>query len=188
MKVYTGGGDRGMTGLFSGERVPKSHIRIDAVGDLDELNSFLGALGAVLPEDQPAILEEVRHIQSHLFHMGAWLATAPGPSLELLEEIDSEPLRALESAMDRMDKDLPELKGFILPGGHRTAALAHVARTVCRRAERKVVDLLHANNGEESSQQLSKITAYLNRLSDYLFVLARYCNRLAGMPDILWKS
>lgn len=187
MKIYTGAGDKGMTGLFSGERVPKSHIRIDAVGDLDELNSFLGALEVLLSEDQPLLLEEVRRIQSHLFQMGAWLATAPGSSLDLLEEIGSEPIMALESAIEVMERELPVLKGFILPGGHRTAALAHVVRTVCRRAERKVVNLLDPTDDGKSSQQLLQISAYLNRLSDFLFVLARYCNRLVGVPDIMWK-
>ena len=188
MKIYTGAGDKGMTSLFSGERVAKNHLRVEANGDLDELNSFLGALAAVLEEARPALVEEIRSIQSHLFSMGAWLATTPdSPSLALLEEMTTEPIRVLESAIDKMEKELPELKGFILPGGHMTGASAHVARTVCRRAERRVVRLVDKAEGGRSDEQFLKIVAYLNRLSDYLFELARYCNRLANVPDVLWK-
>ena len=188
MKIYTGAGDKGMTGLFSGERVPKSDHRIAALGDLDELNSFLGAVAAALPQDHRTLVEEIQHIQSQLFQMGAWLATTPDSStLDLLEELTSEPTRALESAILAMEKELPELKGFILPGGHLTAAWAHLARTVCRRTERKVVRLLAQTDETKPSEQLMTILAYLNRLSDYLFVLARTCNRLVKAPDVLWK-
>jgi cob(I)alamin adenosyltransferase len=188
MKVYTGAGDKGMTGLFSGERVPKSHLRVEANGALDELNSFLGALAAALSEDHPALVDEIQGVQSQLLQMGAWLATTPdSSSADHLEEITTEPIRALELAIGTMEKELPALKGFILPGGNMTAAWAHVARTVCRRAERRVVRLLDGSEGGKSGGQLLNITAYLNRLSDYLFVLARYCNRLAQVPDYLWK-
>jgi cob(I)alamin adenosyltransferase len=188
MKIYTGAGDKGMTGLFSGERVAKSHLRIEASGDLDELNSFLGALATTLAENQPEPIDTIQRIQSDLFHMGAWLATTPdSSSIELLEEINPDSISALESAIGTMEKNLPVLQGFILPGGHRAAAWAHVTRTVCRRTERQVVRLLDGNNEGRSLEQLLRIIAYLNRLSDYLFVLARYCNWLVKVPDVLWK-
>lgn len=188
MKVYTGAGDRGMTGLFSGERVTKSHIRVAANGDMDELNSYLGALAAALGEERSALVAEIQRIQSELFHMGAWLATTPdSSSVELLDELTPEPIKTLESAIGRMEKDLPPLKGFILPGGLMTAAWAHLARTVCRRAERQVVRLLDEVEGSKPPEQLLKVIAYLNRLSDYLFVLARYCNWIDKTSDVLWK-
>ena len=189
MKLYTGAGDRGMTSLFSGERVGKSHFRVTANGDLDELNSFLGALAAVLAGDHPELVEEIQHIQAHLLNIGAWLATTPdSPSVAFLEEISPEPTKAIESAIDKMEKDLPALKGFILPGGHISAAWAHLARTVCRRAERQVARLLEQSGEGNSAERLLPALAYLNRLSDYLFVLARYCNRLHGLSDIPWKK
>ena len=189
MRIYTGTGDKGMTGLFSGERVAKSHLRVEANGDVDELNSFLGALASNLAEAQPELPKEIRRIQSDLLYIGSWLATGPdSPSLELLEELPPESISGLESAIDAMEEKLPVLSGFILPGGHQAAAWAHVARTVCRRAERQVVRLLEENEGGSSSAQLLTSVAYLNRLSDYLFVLARYCNWLAKVPDSLWKQ
>jgi cob(I)alamin adenosyltransferase len=188
MKVYTGAGDRGMTGLFSGERVAKSNIRVAANGDVDELNSFLGALAAVLGGEHATLAAEIQRIQSELFHVGAWLATTPdSTSTELLAELSTEPVSALESAIAAMESDLPGLQGFILPGGHPAAVWAHLARTVCRRAERQVVRLLEVGESNQPAEQLFTILAYLNRLSDYLFVLARYCNRLEQTPDVLWQ-
>jgi cob(I)alamin adenosyltransferase len=188
MKIFTGAGDRGMTGLFSGERVTKSHIRVAANGDIDELNSFLGALAAALGENHTPLVVEIQQIQSDLFQMGAWIATTPSSSsVELLQQITTEPLKSIESAIGMMEKNLPPLRGFILPGGHTTAAWAHVARTVCRRAERQVVRLLDESERGKSTEQLLRVTAYLNRLSDYLFVLARYCNWIEKTPDVLWK-
>lgn len=189
MKIYTGVGDKGMTGLFSGERVTKSHMRVAANGEVDELNSFLGAMAAALGENHSALVVEIQRIQSDLFHMGAWLATTPdSSSVDLLEELTTEPIKALESAIGIMEKNLPSLKGFILPGGHMAAAWAHLARTVCRRAERQVVRLFDEAEGDKSSEQLLKVIAYLNRLSDYLFVLARYCNWVEKTSDVLWKK
>jgi len=183
MKIYTGAGDRGQTSLFSGERVSKSHMRVDACGDVDELNSTLGALVAALPESLSELAAELRRIQSTLFVVGAWLATTPNsPAIATLAPITPAHSKQLEAAMDRMDTELPELASFILPGGHPTAAWAHVARTVCRRAERHVVRLGEA----QDSEQFYPLVVYLNRLSDYLFVLARYCNKIAGMADMEW--
>jgi cob(I)alamin adenosyltransferase len=188
MKVFTGAGDRGMTGLFSGERVTKSHIRVAANGDMDELNSFLGALAAALGENHSALVAEIQRIQSELFHMGAWVATTPdSSSVELLEELTTEPIKALESAIGRIEQHMPSLNAFILPGGLMTAAWAHLARTVCRRTERQVVRLLDEAEKGEFLEQFLRVIAYLNRLSDYLFVLARYCNWVEKRSDVLWK-
>jgi cob(I)alamin adenosyltransferase len=188
MKIYTGTGDRGITSLFSGERVPKDNTRVDAYGDIDELNSVLGALAASL-SDEKALIEELQQIQSTLLQLSAWLATLPDSALlESLEEIADEQITFLEDAIDRLQKGLPALKGFILPTGHITASWAHVARTVCRRSERKVVPLLNNVPEGKAVAQYRKSLVYLNRLSDYLFVLARYCNHINGISDKLWKK
>jgi cob(I)alamin adenosyltransferase len=187
MKIYTGTGDRGTTSLFSGERVSKSHVRIEAYGDVDELNAVLGVLVATLPQGQAELAEEIQQIQSDLLHIGAWLATTPtSPSLDVLEKITAAQITSLELAIDRLEEELPALRGFIIPGGHISAAWAHVARTVCRRAERHVVRL--SEESSENQAALREVIVYLNRLSDYLFVLARYCNQIAGVADILWKK
>jgi len=208
MRIYTGGGDRGRTSLFSGERVAKHDRRIEAYGDLDELNSVLGALAAALgdaPAGGPAELgSEIERIQSDLLQAGAWLATTPGSTAQAsLLEVTPHLIAGLEAAIDRMDAELEPLHGFILPGGSPSACWAHVARTVCRRAERRVVGLVDAVHGahpapelgevpaptpadRQAREQLGLIVIYLNRLSDYLFVLARHCNRRAGVPDRPW--
>ena len=188
MKIYTGTGDRGITSLFSGERVPKDNSRVDAYGDIDELNSVLGALAANL-SDEEALIEELQQIQSTLLQLSAWLATRPDSALlESLEEIGDKQITFLEDAIDRLQKGLPVLKGFILPTGHITASWAHVARTVCRRSERKVVPLLNNVQQGKAVAQYRKSLVYLNRLSDYLFVLARHCNHINGFSDKLWKK
>ena len=187
MKIYTGSGDRGKTSLFSGERVAKNNVRTEAYGEVDELNSCLGALTAAMEENHESV-SEIRRIQSDLFHIGACLATTPGsPSAAALEAFDEQKSRYLETAIDRMDQHLPPLKGFILPGGRMPAALAHVARTVCRRAERHVV-ALYEDKTAGPPDAYQAVLIYLNRLSDYLFVLARYCNHLVGEAGILWKK
>ena len=188
MKIYTGGGDRGKSSLFSGERIAKSDDRIEAYGDVDELNSTLGALAAGLPARQLRSIEEIHRIQSDLFHIGAWLATSPGAAnISMLQAIDENHIKFLESAIDRMEKELPALSSFILPGGHVTAARAHIARAVCRRTERHVVKLFETFSPGPLPASLQFLLTYLNRLSDYLFVLARYCNKRMGMPDTPWK-
>ncbi len=188
MKIYTKTGDQGKTSLFSGERVLKCDPRIEAYGDLDELNSVMGAAAAALPPEQAAIIAEIRQRQAELIHMSAWLATTPGSaSARHLAPISAEGQEKLESAIDRMDETLPRLKNFVFPGGHLAGALVHMARTVCRRAERRVIELVAGDEGN-SSPQLQAIQVYLNRLSDYLFVLARYCNQAMGSGDILWES
>jgi cob(I)alamin adenosyltransferase len=187
LKIYTGTGDRGKTSLFSGERVLKSSPRVEAYGDLDELNAAMGAVAAALDVRQEALIDEIRTIQAWLLDAGAWLATTPGAvSTRFLQPFTDTPARRLEVAIDRMDVVLPGLNQFILPGGHLSAALAHVARTVCRRTERRACEL--AEQGISTSDvSLPSILVFLNRLSDYLFVLARYCNHLEGQADILWK-
>ena len=187
MKIYTGTGDKGKTSLFSGERISKADARIDAYGDLDELNSILGALTAQLAAEEKLVVE-LQQIQSDIFQAGAWLATRPGsPLMDSLQEISEEQIAFLEKAIDRMEEELPALETFILPGGHITAAWAHVARTVGRRCERKVVSLLSQSMKEKAAEPYQRILVFLNRLSDYLFVLARKCNHLHGMPDKPWR-
>lgn len=185
MKIYTGTGDRGKTRLFSGERVLKSDVRVEAYGDVDELNATLGALVAALPDPCAQVAPQVQRIQSDLFHIGAWLATTPGsPAAADLQAITEEHNQALESAIDRMEAELPPLSAFILPGGHPVAAWAHLARTVCRRTERHVVRLAR----ESDEPNLKNIIVYLNRLSDYLFVLARYCNHVLNVAETVWQK
>ena len=187
MKIYTGTGDRGKTSLFSGERVSKSSARVETYGDLDELNAAIGAVAAAIDKRQQALIDEIHTIQAGLLDAGAWLATTPGaPSTRFLKPFTDQPARRLEAAIDRMDADLPELTQFILPGGHLSSALAHVARTVCRRTERRACQLVEqGESGTDAS--MPSILVFLNRLSDYLFVLARHCNHLEGVADNLWK-
>jgi cob(I)alamin adenosyltransferase len=189
IKIYTGTGDHGKTSLFSGERVSKADQRLEACGDVDELNSVLGALGASLSDEDPNVAREIQEIQSTLFHVGACLATSPGsPLADALKPIEDEQIKNLERAIDRMDGLLPPLTGFVLPAGHAAAAWAHIARTVCRRAERHAVRLLAEVAEEKPSATWGAALVYINRLSDYLFVLSRYCNRIMGVQEIPWKK
>lgn len=189
MKIYTGTGDRGKTSLFSGERVSKASARIETYGDLDELNSIIGALVATLPPEHTDLVNELEHIQSILFDISALLATTPdSPAMNQLKSFSREQFDVLEKAIDAWQKELPELKGFILPGGHLTAAWSHLARTVCRRTERQLVSLLEKSFRSEIPDQYRNAQIYLNRLSDYLFVIARYCNHLSGTSEKLWKK
>ncbi len=189
MKIYTGGGDRGKTGLFSGERVAKSNLQVEAYGDVDELNSTLGSLVAALPEKWVDIAVVLQSIQSDLFHIGAWLATTPSTQSKAgLEEFDEKRVDFLENTIDGMEEQLRPLGAFILPGGHMSAAAAHVSRAVCRRAERRVVALMEQTQPDHLSASWRQLLRYLNRLSDYLFVLARWCNHRAGVDEPLWKS
>ncbi len=189
MKIYTGTGDRGKTSLFSGERLSKADERIDAYGDVDELNSTMGALAAWLPDELGRAKSEVERIQSLLFSLGAVLATsADSPSMDVLTRVGREDEAFLEAAIDRMEAEMTPLAGFILPGGHRCAAWAHVARTVCRRAERKVVRLAAQESGQVPADGLEHELVFLNRVSDYLFVLARYCNHVLGVKEEPWRK
>lgn len=178
MKIYTKTGDRGETGLFGGARVSKATPRVEAYGDVDELNSVLGVARAVgVPPSLDALLGT---LQCELFDVGAELATAPGREPQGFEPIDGAAIERLERAIDEAEAELPPLKTFILPGGSPAAAHLHVARTVCRRAERHVVAVL----AQEPVRD--EIVIYLNRLSDLLFTLARLANHVAGCPDVPW--
>ncbi|MGE5839897.1 MAG: cob(I)yrinic acid a,c-diamide adenosyltransferase [Deltaproteobacteria bacterium] len=188
MKIYTGTGDQGKTSLFSGERVSKADRRLEACGDVDELNSVLGALAASLNDKDPKLTREILEIQSTLFLVGAFFVTTRGSRLEAsLKPVEEEQIKDLENAIDRMDAVLPPLAGFILPAGHDSAARAHIARTVCRRAERHAVSLLGEDAEEKRPVAHQRLLVYLNRLSDYLFMLSRYCNRIMGVQEIPWK-
>ena len=173
-KIYTRTGDTGQTGLGDGSRVAKDSLRIEAIGAVDELNSCIGLLLAEPPgDDLRAALMAVQH---DLFELGGELSI-PGH-----DRIAAEHVERLEQLLDRHNADLPPLKDFILPGGSRTAALCHLARTVCRRAERRLVAVA---SGETRSAYGIQ---YLNRLSDLLFVLSRVINRRDGHPDVLWQK
>lgn len=189
MKIYTGGGDRGKTSLLSGERVPKSHPQIEACGDLDELGSIIGGIKAVLPLNRQDLSAELYHIQSNLLTIGAFIATTRNSQvLKAISRISHEDVQMLEKAIDTMQAGLPELKGFLLPNGHISAVMAHIARTVCRRAERHVVGLSLEIDVSHMLNHLQYPMIYLNRLSDYLFTLARYCNHVTGVTEDIWKA
>ncbi|MDX1637876.1 MAG: cob(I)yrinic acid a,c-diamide adenosyltransferase [Balneolaceae bacterium] len=178
MKIYTKKGDQGDTSLFGGDRVSKSTARIDAYGNVDELNSWIGlVLTTGVSEESTRLLNT---IQDQLFILGADLAT-PATAKARIRRIDQEHIDYLESQIDRMEKNLPTLKNFVLPGGATAGAQLHVARTVCRRAERSIV---RCGKDEQISAYVIK---YINRLSDLLFVAARYENKLAGTKETTWK-
>jgi cob(I)alamin adenosyltransferase len=175
VKIYTRTGDRGETSLFGGARVAKNDARIEAYGTVDELSSFLGvARASSLPSQVDAILDIV---QRDLFDVGAHLAS---PGTSRFAGVDVQRIEELERAIDAMERELAPLTNFILPGGAPGAAQLHVARTVCRRAERLVVALHDDDPATQST------IAYLNRLSDYLFVAARFANLRAGTDDVPW--
>lgn len=189
MKVYTKTGDKGKTSLFSGERIPKSHKRVETYGEVDELNAFIGLIAADLTVEENNIRAELHTIQQTLFTMGSWLATTPEPAYtDRLTPLQQASVDNLEKAIDRMSDTLPELHEFILPGGSQAAATAHIARTVCRRVERHAIDLIQSETIAEKNiqDQMETILKYLNRLSDYFFVLARYLNMQQGREDITY--
>lgn len=178
-KIYTRTGDRGETGLIGGRRVPKDHRRVEAYGAVDELNAGLGTVRTLLSD--PAVAALLDGIQHRLFDLGAELATPSGARSGSGATISAAHVRALEEAIDHYQAVLPPLRAFILPGGTPLGAAFHVARTVSRRAERRTVTLAR----KESVN--TEIIRYLNRLSDLLFVLARWANHLAGQPDKIWE-
>ncbi len=175
--VYTRTGDDGTTGLVGGTRVCKAGVKLESYGTVDELNSHLGLLLTYLTDPQDR--EEVLRCQSNLFGIGAILATEPEHQKEGFPAAEVE---AMERAIDRTHEGLPPWRGFTLPGGSRAAAVAHVCRTVCRRAERVICALAK----EEPVD--TNLAAYVNRLSDYLYVLACRINHLAGVPENLWRK
>ncbi len=183
MKVYTGTGDKGKTSLFSGERVRKFDKRVEAYGVIDELNSILGVLASYISESHEDIIRRIRGIQADLMDIGALLAATSGSKVfESLPKISVKKIERLEKSIDDMDEKLAPLKCFILPGGHIAASWAHVARTICRRAERRMLEIPSGSDG--INKDMENVFVYINRLSDYLFVMARYCNHIAGRNDI----
>lgn len=179
MKIYTKTGDKGQTSLIGGTRVPKHHIRIEAYGTVDELNSHIGLI-----RDQPindhykSILTE---IQDRLFTIGASLASDPEKSKMKIPDLREEDITLLENEIDKMNEALPEMRSFVLPGGHTTVSFCHIARCVCRRAERNTIHL------SENEFVADLVVKYLNRLSDYLFVLSRKLSQDFNAPEIPWK-
>jgi cob(I)alamin adenosyltransferase len=181
MKIYTKTGDDGRTGLFGGGRVAKTHARVEAYGDVDELNAVIGQARSV--DAMPRIDEILAPVQRDLFSIGALLATPhPEKHQEQLEKarLSDARIRQLEQAIDDCEAELEPLKSFILPGGTPKASALHVARTVCRRAERSIIRM------QESEDVPQIVVVYVNRLSDLLFVLARVANRRAGAGEVTW--
>jgi cob(I)alamin adenosyltransferase len=181
MKIYTKTGDKGQTSLLGGTRVIKSHLRIEAYGTVDELNSCIGLL-ASLPEISGGSKNVLIRIQNTLFTIGAVLACETESAYSRIPHLDPSESQLLEKEIDEIDKKLPTLKGFILPGGHSVVAQCHITRCICRRAERHVVKLVQDQTVPE------EIITYLNRLSDYLFMLARDTSFDLGIEDVPWKA
>lgn len=180
MKIYTKTGDKGETSLLGGERVSKTNMRIEAYGTVDELNAWVGVLRDSIQNQR--IMEQLIFIQDKLFTAGSRLATHPDNKRNFsLPDLKDEHIEMLEKAMDEMDAELPPMKNFVLPGGHPAVSNAHVCRTVCRRAERRVIDLQQNEKVDEI------IGRYLNRLSDYFFVLSRFLALENNAAETPWK-
>ena len=179
MKIYTKTGDKGMTSLIGGTRVPKNSARLEAYGSVDELNTYIGMIRSFPLEEQE--LSELVTIQTILFDVGGNLATYTSvEGLKIRLGVTEEDISVLEKAMDRMDAQLPPLKSFVLPGGDQAVSFCHIARTVCRRVERRILDM---NREFEVDDAVIK---YINRLSDYLFVLSRKVANDRGVREINW--
>ncbi|MDQ3262743.1 MAG: cob(I)yrinic acid a,c-diamide adenosyltransferase [Myxococcota bacterium] len=177
--IYTRTGDQGETGLFGGGRVPKDDARVDAYGEVDELNAVLGVARAA--GQDPGLEALLKDLQDQLFTVGSVLATPQGSkAASYIPQIQPEWVDAMERAIDDFDTQLPKMTHFILPGGTAAASSLHVARTVCRRAERRVIPLVR------DGQVTPAVVVYLNRLSDLLFTMARVANARAGVQDVLW--
>jgi len=177
MKIYTKTGDDGTTSLYGGTRLPKNHIRIEAYGTVDELNAWIGLVRDQM--DNVHQVQVLKDVQDRLFTLGAHLASAPNKDMPV-PDISPADTEALEKEIDQITSELSPLKFFILPGGHRTVSELHLARTVCRRAERRVITL-HAEQPVDAM-----ILIYLNRLSDYLFVLSRWKAKQLGIEEVKW--
>src|SRR5258708_35245776 len=178
MKIYTKTGDKGLTSLIGGTRVAKHHIRIESYGTVDELNSYIGLISDqdIMPHDK----EILKQIQDRLFTIGSSLAADPEKSRMVIPDLHLADIELLEKEMDKMNEQLPELKHFILPGGSNSISYCHIARCVCRRAERLAVHLAEESTVDE------KVNIYLNRLSDYLFTLARKIGNDYKIPENQW--
>ena len=183
MKIYTRTGDKGTTSLVDGTRVSKAEERVDAYGTVDELNSIIGAVVARLTASQSGIRRELEDIQHDLFVIGAQLASPAANSKEQMANSRlKERTTEFEQTIDRLSKELPELKAFILPGGGEAGSLLHLARTVCRRAERRIVSLAQKEQVDDA------ILVYFNRLSDLLFTYARYLNQKDKKKETSWRK
>ena len=180
MKIYTKTGDKGQTSLIGGTRVPKHHIRIESYGTVDELNSWIGLINDQdIAQESKTILSE---IQDRLFTIGSSLASDPEKSKMKIPDLHQSDIELLENQIDKMNEVLPEMRNFILPGGHTSISYCHLARCVCRRAERNVIHL------HETEYVNEIVIVYLNRLSDYLFVLARFVAHQMNVNEIAWKA
>jgi cob(I)alamin adenosyltransferase len=179
MKIYTKTGDKGQTSLLGGARVAKSHIRIDAYGTVDELNSYIGLIRDL--DVNKKRVDKLIRVQETLFSIGSLLATEPGKIFKFVPHVTPEDISFLEEQIDQMNAALPEMRNFVLPGGHASVSFCHIARCVCRRAERIIIAL------HEKTPVDELILIYLNRLSDYLFMLARQLTIETGAKEIPWK-
>lgn len=180
MKIYTRTGDNGTTSLFAGGRVRKDDVRVEAYGTVDELNSILGVIRAISKDD--FIVETVKDIQNLLFVLGADLATPIEVESAKVKRITKDDVKKIEKLIDTVDENLEPLRSFILPGGTFLASFLHLARTVCRRAERRIVTLSERERINEN------IIPFVNRLSDLFFMLARYANKIENVDDIKWTG
>ncbi|MCX7879378.1 MAG: cob(I)yrinic acid a,c-diamide adenosyltransferase [Ignavibacteria bacterium] len=180
MKIYTKTGDKGETSLFDGTKVLKSDPRVESYGTIDELNSYIGLLTTLnIPDNEKKVLTDISYL---LFRIGTDLATPLTSKIpKNFKRVDKDDILYLEKLIDKYSDHVPELSNFILPGGSFESAYIHIARTVCRRSERKIVELFNKSEINEN------IIVVLNRLSDFLFVLARYINYIKGVADVIWK-
>lgn len=180
-KIYTKTGDKGKTALIGGTKVPKSHVRIETYGTIDELNSYIGLVNDHITDEATNRL--LKEIQDRLFTIGSSLACDPEKETKLsIPDLHAADVQLLETSIDKMNEELPEMRSFILPGGHVAVSTCHIARCVCRRAERLCVGMQ-----EEGMAVEPLVLQYVNRLSDYLFVLARWVGHKLQVPEIAWK-
>lgn len=181
LKIYTKTGDLGKTSLIGGTKVPKSHLRIESYGTVDELNSYIGLVGDLVANEP--INKVLKEVQDRLFTIGSSLACDPDKESQMkIPDLKESDVEMLEKEIDAMNEVLPPMKHFILPGGHQAVSTIHVVRCVCRRAERLCV-----NMQEHDLFVDPLVIKYLNRLSDYLFVLGRYVAHLLGVAEVAWK-
>ena len=178
MKIYTKKGDKGYTSLMDGQIVKKHNLFVNAYGTIDELNAFLGLLKDYLEDDK--IKEVLNNIQLKLFSIGSVLASGGNKKISRKVKIEKEDILEIELQIDKLNKNLPELKNFIIPGGHKTSSFCHVCRVICRRAERRISEL------NQNSSIDSNILAYMNRLSDFFFVLSRFIKHSDKIEDSFW--
>ncbi len=179
--VYTGTGDSGTTSLVGGERVAKDDVRIEAYGTVDELNSHIGAVDSMTAADNPS-KPMLRFIQNRLFNIGAYLASVPSDTYTPAPGVDASDVERLERMIDTLDSELPAIRRFVLPGGTPQAAQCHVARTVARRAERRIITLARETTVDQ------QVVRFINRLSDFMFVLSRFNNHNSSADEIFWDK